>query len=132
MVLALTLLAACQKGEQDKFQEIGQSLSLSIKQINKEPGITLTGFASNADERLFMVGINYDADQMSMDRLKQVVDVYLSNAASNVHTSNWKPLLEPYRLVFERIGDDKANFPILAEKDSGTTEIVWIHDNSLR
>lgn len=129
MFASLTILAGCQgESSKDTFPEVGQKLSESIKQIDKQPGIVLTAFASKSKEKLFKVGIEYDLNLISSEQLKQIITDYLSHAASNSPPSNnWKEMLKPYQLRIEKLGDAKK-FPVIAEKDIGSTEIKWLFE----
>ena len=126
---SVTIIAGCQgESSKDTFPEVGQRLSKSTKQIDKQPGIVLTGFAADPNEKLFKVGIEYDPSQINNDQLKQIVTDYLSHAASNSSPSNnWKDMLKPYRLKIEKLGDAKK-LPVIAEKDVGATELKWLFE----
>ena len=55
----VTITAGCQgESSKDTFPEVGHRLSNSTKQIDKQPGIVLTGFAADPNEKLFKVGID--------------------------------------------------------------------------
>jgi hypothetical protein len=126
MIVSLTIIGGCLgESSQDTFPEVGQRLSKSIKQIDKQPGIVLTGFAAVPDEKLFKVGIEYDQSQISNEQLKQIVTDYLTHAASNSPPPNdWNEMLKPYRLRIEKLGDT-SNLPVIAEKDIGA-ELIWL------
>jgi len=84
LIASVTIIAGCQgESNEDTFPEVGQSLSKSIKQIDKQPGILLTGFAADPKVKRYKVGIEYDPVQISNEQLKQIVTDYLSHAASN-------------------------------------------------
>ncbi|WP_336771014.1 hypothetical protein [Paenibacillus sp. MMO-58] len=127
MFTSVTIIAGCQgESKKDTFSEVGQRLSESIKQIDKQPGIVLTGFAADPKEKLFKVGIEFDQSQISSEQLKKIVTDYLSYAASNSSTStNWGEMLKPYQLRIEKLGDAQKT-PVIAVKDIGSTEIKWL------
>lgn len=129
MIASVTIIAGCQGGSsKDTFPEVGQRLSESIKQIDKQSGIVLTGFASDSKEKVYKVGIEYDPSQISSEQLKQIVTDYLRHAASNSPPSNnWKEMLKPYQLRIEKLGDARK-LPVIAEKDIGSTEIKWLFE----
>lgn len=125
MITSVTIIAGCQEeSSKDTFPEVGQRLSKSIQQIDKQPGIVLTGFASDPKEKLFKVGIEYDKSQINSEQLKKIITDYLSHAASSSPLNNWKEMLKPYRLRIEKLGDANK-FPVIAEKDIGATELKW-------
>lgn len=109
-----------------KFAEISNGFSKSINQLGKEPGITLTGFASDPNKNLFKVGIGIDRNTMTNERLKQVIQSFLINAASYTSEHDPKKMLEPYNLQIEVIAEDRSGSWLIAEKPSGSTEISWI------
>lgn len=127
MIVSATIIAGCQgESSEDTFPEVGQRLSKSTKQIDKQPGIVLTGFASDPNEKLFRVGIEYDPSQINNNQLKKIVTDYLTHAASNLPPSNdWKEMLKPFRLRIEKLGD-ASNLPVIAEKDIGASELIWL------
>ncbi|MFD0618299.1 hypothetical protein ACFQZR_12580 [Paenibacillus sp. GCM10027629] len=124
--LSVTFISGCKRNSnKDTFAEVGQKLSNSIKEIDKQPGIILSGFAAVPNEKLFKVGIEYDPSQINNEQLKQIVTDYLSHAASNSQPANdWKEMLKPFQLRIEKLGDAKK-LPVIAEKDIGTTELKW-------
>ncbi|EFM12476.1 hypothetical protein PaecuDRAFT_1156 [Paenibacillus curdlanolyticus YK9] len=127
IMTSMTLLMGCQeKSSQDTFSTVGQSLSKSLKQFDNQPGILLTGFAADPDKKLFKVGIDYDLNKISSDQLKQLIIDYLNDAASMSSSNNWEELLKPYRLQFEKLGDDANLLPVFAEKEIGAAEIKWM------
>lgn len=80
--------------------------------------------------KLFKVGIEYDSSQLNSEQLKKIITDYLSHAAdsaANNPSRNWKEMLEPYLLRIEKLGDAN-NFPVIAEKDIGSTEIKWLFE----
>ena len=126
IIVSVTIIAGCQgESNKDTFPEIGQRLSESIKQIDKQTGIVLTGFAADPKEKLFKVGIEYDPSQINSEQLKQIIIDYLSYAASGFPSTNWWEMLKPYRLQVEKLGDANK-LPVIAEKDIGATEINWL------
>ncbi|GLX69351.1 hypothetical protein MU1_36960 [Paenibacillus glycanilyticus] len=129
MIVSVTIIAGCQGGsKKDTFPEVSDKLSESIKQMDKHPGILLTGFAADPKEKLYKVGIEYDPSQISSEQLKQIVIDYLSHAASNLSTpSSWEEMLKPFHLRIEKLGDAKKT-PVIAEKDIGSTEIKWLFE----
>lgn len=126
MITSVTMIAGCQgESSKDPFPEVSQRLSNSIKQIDERPGIVLTGFGADPDEKLFKVGIEYNASQINSEQLKQIITDYLSHAASSSPSNNWTEMLKPYRLRIEKLGDANQ-FPVIAEKDIGVTELAWL------
>lgn len=85
----------------------------------------LTGFASDRQKNLFKVGIGIDRSVMTNERLKQVIQTFLTNTAS--YTSEHDPwkMLEPYNLQIEEIDQERNMTSIIAEKLAGSTEIYW-------
>ncbi|AIQ12021.1 hypothetical protein [Paenibacillus durus] len=123
---SLTLSTGCKESSDAKeFSEIGNGLAKSLNQLRDEPGVTLTGFSSDSDKKLFSVGIGIDHNKITIEQLKQAVDSYLKNAASYTHVKDSTKMLRPYNLRIEELGIDKENFPILAKKDAGSNEIKW-------
>jgi hypothetical protein len=121
-----TLFTGCTDGIDTKaFSEIGNGLAKNLNQLRDEPGITITGFSSNPDKKLFSVGIGIDHNKITTDQLKQAVDSYLKNAASYTHEKDPTKMLQAYNLRIEELGIDKANFPVIAEKAAGSNEIKW-------
>lgn len=108
-----------------QFSEIGNGLAKNINQLNKEPGITLTGFASDQNKKLFKVGIGIDHSKMTSEHLKLVVESYLNKAASYTSLHDSKILLKPYNLQIEEIDKKKNSTSLIAEKPSGSTDIIW-------
>lgn len=129
LISSVTIIAGCQ-GERNKdtFPEVRQSLTESMKQIDKQPGILLSGFAADPKVKLYKVGIEYDPGQISNEQLKQIVTDYLNHAASNLSPpNNWKVMLKPYQLRIEKLGDAQKT-PVIAEKVIGSTEIKWFFE----
>lgn len=125
MITSVSIIAGCQgESSKDTFPEVGQRMSKSIKQIDKQPGIVLTGFAADPNKKLFKVGIEYDQSQINSEQLKQIITDYLSHAASSFPSNNWKEMLKPYRLRIEKLGDANK-LPVIAEKDIGAKELKW-------
>ena len=128
--LVLVLSIGCKEDNNVKqFMEVGNALAKNINQLSKEPGIAKTGFASNPDKKLFKVGIGIDHTKITSERLKQVVESYLNNAASSTSEQDPQKMLEPYDLQIEEIDKDKNTTSLIAEKPSGSTEISWKEDN---
>jgi hypothetical protein len=128
MIASVTITAGCQgESNKDAFPEVGKRMSESIKQIDKQPGIVLTGYAADPNEKLFKVGIEYDPSQLNSEQLKQIITDYLSHAASNSPSNNWKEMLKPFRLRIEKLGDANK-LPVIAEKDIGATELKWLFE----
>ncbi|GIO59787.1 hypothetical protein [Paenibacillus cineris] len=129
LIASVTIIAGCQgESNKDTFPEVGQSLSKSMKQMDKKSGILLTGFAADPKVKLYKVGIEYDPGQISNEQLKQIVTDYLSHAASNLSPpNNWEEMLEPYQLRIEKLGDAQKT-PVIAEKEIGSTEIKWFFE----
>jgi hypothetical protein len=65
-----------------KFTEISNGFAKSINQLGNDPGIIMIGFSSDPDKDLFKVGIVIDRSIMTNERLKLVIQSYLTNAAS--------------------------------------------------
>ena len=130
-ILSVILLSTgCHEGQEIKqFSEISNGLAKGITQLSKEQGITKTGFASNLDKKLFKVGIGIDHAKISSERLKQVVESYLNNAASFTSQHDPKKMLEAYNLQIEEIDKKVNTTSLIAEKPSGSTEISWKGDN---
>lgn len=122
----LTLFTGCVDSNDTKeFSEIANGLAKSLNQLRDEPGVTLTGFASNSDKRLFIIGIGIDPHKITTGQLKLAVDTYLKNAASYTHEKDAMKMLQAYNLRIDELGKVKKNFHILAEKEAGSTEIKW-------
>lgn len=126
LLSVILLIPGCHDGKEIKqFSEIGNGLAKGITQLSKEPGISMTGFASNPDKKIFKVGIGIDHTKITSERLKQVVESYLRNAASYTSQPDPEILLKPYKLQIEEIDKEKNSTSIIAEKPTGTTEITW-------
>jgi hypothetical protein len=108
-----------------EFSEIGSGLAKSLNQLRDVPGVTLTGFSSNPDNKLFSVGIGIDHNKITTEKLKQAVDSYLKNAASYTHEKDPTKMLQAYNLRIEELVIDKENFPLIAEKNADSNEIKW-------
>lgn len=127
LIASVTFIAGCHgESNKDTFPEVGQSLSKSIKQIDKQPGILLTGFAADPKVKRYKVGIEYDPGQISNDQLKQIVTDYLSHAASNLSPPN-NCEEKMLNCLIEKLGDAQKA-PVIAEKDIGSTEIKWFFE----
>ncbi|XEC97817.1 hypothetical protein AB6A23_00660 [Paenibacillus tarimensis] len=121
----LSLLTGCKSGnENNEFSQIGKGFAESSNELNKEPGIILTGYASNPEESLFRVGIEFDRNKITIEQLKKVVDSYLDNATTYTEEKDPKKLLLPYNFRIEELGG-KENLPIIAEKAAGSSEFTW-------
>jgi hypothetical protein len=108
-----------------KFMEVSNGLAKNINQLQKEPGITLTGYVSEPSQKLFKIGIGIDHNKLTTERLKQIIESYLENSASYTSEHDPMKMLKPYNLRIEEIGKDKTNFPLVADKFSGSNEINW-------
>lgn len=130
-VLALVLLSSGCANDAKKFAEISNGFAKSINQLGKESGITMTGFASDPDKKLFKIGIGIDRSIMTNERLKQVFQSYVTNAASFTSEHDPQKMLEPYNLQIDEIDKATNSSRLIAEKPSGTTVINWKNiDNS--
>jgi hypothetical protein len=126
LLSVILLNSGCHGGQDIKqFSEIGNGLAKGITQLGKEQGIKTTGFASDRDKKIFKVRIGIDHTKITSEQLKQVVESYLKNAASFTTQPDPEIMLKPYNLKIEEI--DKENKPtsIIAEKTSGSTQIIW-------
>lgn len=124
-VIFLVFFSSGCSNDTKKFTEISNGFAKSINQLGKEPGITLTGFASDPNKNLFKVGIGIDRNTMTNERLKQVIQSFLINVASYTSEHDPKKMLEPYNLQIEEIAEDRSGSWLIAEKPSGSTEISW-------
>jgi uncharacterized membrane protein YeaQ/YmgE (transglycosylase-associated protein family) len=109
----------------NKFPLIINQFAKNTTELNSEPGIIRTGIASDLNKNLIKVGIGVDHTKITDYRLKQVVESYLSNSAALTNEHDWKKLLLPYILIIEDIGDAN-NGRILAQKESGKTDLLWL------
>ena len=124
-VLFIVFLSSGCSNDTKKFAEISNGFAKSLNQLGKEPGITLTGFASDPNKSLFKVGIGIDRNVMTNDRLKQVIQSFLINVASYTSEQDPNKMLEPYNLQIEEIAGDRSGSWLIAEKPSGSSEINW-------
>jgi hypothetical protein len=108
----------------NNFPLIINVLAKNTTELNREPGIIRSGTASDPNKNLIKVGIGIDHTKITDYHLKQVVESYLSNSAALTNEYDWKKLLLPYTLIIEDIGDGN-NGRILAQKQSGETELSW-------
>ncbi|WP_158291484.1 hypothetical protein [Desulfosporosinus sp. Sb-LF] len=132
LMSVILLIAGCYKGQEIKqFSEVGNALAKNINQLSKEPGITITGFASNPDKKIFYIGIGIDHTRITNHNLKDVLESYLNNAASFTSQHDSQKMLEPYTLQIEEIDNDKNVTSIIAEKPSGSTEIIWKKEHTV-
>jgi hypothetical protein len=106
------------------FSNIINVLGRNTTELNREPGIILSGTAGDPSKNSISVGIGIDNNKITGYRLKQVVESYLSNSAALINEHDWKKLLLPYTLKIEEIGEGD-NGKILAEKKSGVSELTW-------
>jgi hypothetical protein len=124
VVISLLLFFLGHNNNPIKFTDIMKALATNTKELNNEPGIKLTGTAGDPNKNLISIGIGIDQTKINEDRLKQVVEKYLSDSASMTNEHDWKKLLLPYTVKIEEIGD-RDNGKILAEKPSGASGIIW-------
>lgn len=126
LLSVILLIPGCHDGKEIKqFSEIGNGLAKGITQLSKEPGISMTGFASNPDKKAFKVGIGIDHTKITSERLKQVIESYLKNAASFTTQPDPEIMLKPYNLQIEEIDKENKSTSLIAEKTSGSTRIIW-------
>lgn len=120
LILLSSGCANCTKNnsEAEKFSQIRNSFVDSIKQLKSEPGITITGFASDQEKLLIKVGIGIDQNIISDIRFKQIINKYIGNFPQEI--------LEPYNLEIEEIDKEKGSSWLVAEKPANTTIINWI------
>jgi len=102
-VLALVLLSSGCANDAKNFAEISNGFTKSINQLGKESGITMTGFASDPDKKLFKIGIGIDRSIMTNERLKLVIQSYFTNATSFTSEHDPQKMLEPYNLQIDEI-----------------------------
>jgi hypothetical protein len=124
VVITILLVSMSHSNNTTKFSDIINSLGKNTIELNREPGIIRSGTAGDPNEKLIKVGIGIDHTKITDDRLKQVVESYLSNSAALTNEHDWKKMLSPYILKIEEIGDSN-NGKILAEKQSGASELNW-------
>jgi len=125
-VFGLLLLSSGCVNNEEKFTEISNGFAKSIKQLSNEPGIIMIGFSSDPDKNLFEVEIGIDRSIMTIERLKLVIQSYLTNAASFTSEHDPQEMLEPYNLQIDEIDKAATNGSrLIAEKPSGTTVINW-------
>lgn len=126
LCLSLAVSTGCKEADDIKqFSEVGNGLAKNINRLGKEPGISLTEFTSNPDKKMFKVGIGIDHTKITNQYLKEVFELYLKNAASFTSQHDPKKMLEPYNLQVEEIDKVNKNTSLIAEKLSGSTEIIW-------
>jgi hypothetical protein len=123
-VFTIFLVYLSHSNSTNKFSDIISALGKNMTELNREPGIILSGTAGDPNQNLINVGIGIDRTKINDYRLKQVVESYLSNSAALTNEHDWKKMLLPYTLKIEEIVDNN-NGKILAEKKSGATEITW-------
>ncbi|QHW33989.1 hypothetical protein GZH47_26485 [Paenibacillus rhizovicinus] len=122
----LALVTGCvDRGDTDEFVEISNGLAKNIGQLDDEAGVTLTGFASDPSTNVIQIGIGVDDKLIKPEQLKQIVDAYLENATTFTNEKDASKVLQPIELRIEEIGKVKDNFPVLAEKAAGSTEMTW-------
>ncbi|NOU73615.1 hypothetical protein GC098_19680 [Paenibacillus sp. LMG 31458] len=108
----------------NNFPLIINTLAKNTTELNREPGIIRSAIASDPNKNLIKVGIGIDHTKITDYRLKQIVESYLSNSAALTKEHDWKKLLLPYTIIIEDIGDSN-NGRILAQKQSGKTDLSW-------
>jgi hypothetical protein len=64
-------------------------------------------------------------NQNNKSILKRSFRIILKNAASFTSQHDPKKMLEPYNLQVEEIDKVNKNTSLIAEKLSGSTEIIW-------
>lgn len=126
VVFTIILVSTSQNNNNktNNFSLIINPLAKNTTELNREPGISRSGIASDSNKNLIKVGIGIDHTKITDYRLKQVVESYLSNSAALTNEHDWKKLLLPYTLIIEDIGDSN-NGRILAQKQSGNTDLSW-------
>lgn len=103
------------------FTEISKGMSKNLNQLNNTSGITLTGLASDPNEKLFKIGINMDMKKITPEQLKEIIESYLVTTSSFTSNKDWKSLLKPYNIRIEELSSGK----LIAEKTLNSTEIIW-------
>jgi len=126
VTLIIVSLTGCfGSNNNNDFSEISKSLAQHSNQLNDEQGVTLVGYAADPKENVFRIGIGYDST-LTEERLTKIINDYLSNSLSTIQESDWHQRLTPYNLIIERIGEVKTNFPIIAHKNEGETDLTWV------
>lgn len=123
-IILVTLSHNNNNNNNNNFSTIISALAKNTTELNSEVGIIQSGTASDSNQNLIKVGIGIDRTKIPDYQLKQVIESYLSNSAALTNEHDWKKLLLPYTLKIEEIGDSN-NGRILAEKQSGKTELIW-------
>lgn len=126
IIFSLVMLCcACKNSnDTDKFSEINKAFAYNLQQLNKESGIIRTGLASDLSKKLFKIGIAFDRNIITNERLKQVIDTYIESSIASISEQDWKKLMLPYTLKIEEMENGKSDL-FLAEKQSGKYELNW-------
>jgi hypothetical protein len=124
VIISILFFYLGQNSNNTKYSDIISALGKNTRELNREPGIILSGTAGDPNQNLIKLGIGIDRTKITDYRLKQVVETCLSNSAVLANEHDWKKMLLPYTLKIEEIGDSN-NGKLLAEKQSGATEITW-------
>ncbi|KAA9005874.1 hypothetical protein F4V43_07315 [Paenibacillus spiritus] len=123
--LILVTLTGCRdSGKNGDFSVINKSLALHSSQLKEEQGVTLVGYASDPSHLIFQIGIGYDSN-LTKEELHTIINDYLSDSVSTRQDSDWHQRLKPYHLIIERIGESRTDFPAIAYKEEGETELTW-------
>jgi hypothetical protein len=121
----VVLCGACKSSSDTKvFSEINKALANNLQQLNKESGIIQSGFSSDPTKKVFKIGIAIDRNILTNKRLKQVIDTYLESSIALTSEQDWKKSMLPYTLKIEEMGNGRTDL-LLAEKQSGKTELIW-------
>lgn len=131
LFLFVFFLAGCKSDEIKKFSDVSKGLAKNLNELRGHPGIIMTDFAADGDTKVIKLGIGIEPNKITPDEVKKDIDIYLKHSASFVSAKeDYNKMLEPYTLRIERIGLSATDFPLLAEKTPGSTNINW-NDNNL-
>ncbi|WP_127529267.1 hypothetical protein [Paenibacillus kobensis] len=124
IVIVFSLIGCKSSNPNGDFTEISKHLAQHMNQLDDEDGVTLVGFAADPKENVFKIGVGYDSTMTNL-RLEQIIEGYLSDSVSTIKESDWHQKLKPYNIIIERIGVVKTNFPVIAHKNEGETDLTF-------
>jgi hypothetical protein len=116
-------LVGCKSDEMKKFSDVSKGLAKNLNELRGHPGIIMTDFSADGDKKVIKLGIGIEPNKITSEEVKKDVDLYLKHSASFTSAKeDYNKLLQPYTLRIERIGLSSTDFPLLAEKPSGSTD----------
>lgn len=126
-MILLLLVTSCSNSEDvNDFNKVREKLKYAQKQFEKEPGVLITGSASDpkVENGILKLSFEIDHNQISKEQLKTIIESYFIHAAEGFEDKEWRSLYYRYKFQFEELGTDGQN-KLVAEKPSNTEKIEW-------